>query len=587
MAKDAFDVALAGFGRWVKAEPGLSGDPHGNVRELELLLSIMRDQLGLESPAALAPGHLQDLLLRAYVRKVGAGQTAETTAVVPALSDFFEYLAQNGDITADDADELDGRLEAVMRQFGSMAGDPTEMGLLDLRGAAGGVVGLKEAFALEDELPPLLLPPESQLADTVRRLPLLGQLTALTEWLGDDGRHVDEDLNLTPADAAEAAAAAGIDPASLPDLWDMALDSDFMDIADDRAVRDGDRDWRSRDDAEVVRLWQDLLGQVLVYTLTVIAEKDPELSEGLNFAGIGIGLAVLLFLARNEGMPVAEASDIVREVAIEKLSLTSEEEAERAWQAWIAAHGDPVRPLLDRLVSLGAASVTLDPEEGELIRLTHLGLYATRAQLVADGVDIPLLPEPEHLTASDLLGLGFSLPEEEFDAAMNRWLSGRAHETAAREVLAAGATGSVPDRMLAVGIAGDLGEAAAPAWRDGLDQLPLRGYAKAALARLDGKEFPDDLVLDDYAWITTDTLVGAGFGSPHDNRSAADVAKFLSEATPPGTEAELFEAMARLPHGQVADVLTVIGRSHPDKKLAKLARKAAYKATTRRSALSS
>jgi len=42
--------------------------------------------------------------------------------------------------------------------------------------------------------------------------------------------------------------------------------------------------------------------------------------------------------------------------------------------------------------------------------------------------------------------------------------------------------------------------------------------------------------------------------------------------------------MARVPHPAAADVLTVICRHHPDKKIAKLARKSAYKATTRQDA---
>jgi hypothetical protein len=42
--------------------------------------------------------------------------------------------------------------------------------------------------------------------------------------------------------------------------------------------------------------------------------------------------------------------------------------------------------------------------------------------------------------------------------------------------------------------------------------------------------------------------------------------------------------MARVPHPQAADVLTAIGRYYPDKQIAKAARKAAYKAASRRAA---
>ena len=46
------------------------------------------------------------------------------------------------------------------------------------------------------------------------------------------------------------------------------------------------------------------------------------------------------------------------------------------------------------------------------------------------------------------------------------------------------------------------------------------------------------------------------------------------------SEQEIFDAMWRLPHPDVQDVLTMIGEEHPDKKIAKAARKAAFKASS-------
>jgi hypothetical protein len=47
---------------------------------------------------------------------------------------------------------------------------------------------------------------------------------------------------------------------------------------------------------------------------------------------------------------------------------------------------------------------------------------------------------------------------------------------------------------------------------------------------------------------------------------------------------EVFEAIARLDHPDAEAVLTMIGRHATDKKTAKAARRAAYKASTRRAA---
>ena len=65
------------------------------------------------------------------------------------------------------------------------------------------------------------------------------------------------------------------------------------------------------------------------------------------------------------------------------------------------------------------------------------------------------------------------------------------------------------------------------------------------------------------------------------SREPEALAERLSEAIPAGQEMAVFELMARLPHPDAADVLTVIGRHHPDKQIAKLARKSAYKAASR------
>ena len=74
---------------------------------------------------------------------------------------------------------------------------------------------------------------------------------------------------------------------------------------------------------------------------------------------------------------------------------------------------------------------------------------------------------------------------------------------------------------------------------------------------------------------------GGGSGSPS---LPGILAQQLAEKFPPGQELVAFELMARAPHPAAADVLTVIGRHHPDKKIAKLARKSAYKAATRQAA---
>jgi hypothetical protein len=82
--------------------------------------------------------------------------------------------------------------------------------------------------------------------------------------------------------------------------------------------------------------------------------------------------------------------------------------------------------------------------------------------------------------------------------------------------------------------------------------------------------------VEDLAWLLTDTLAAWSPEEP-----PAELVDELTEAVPAGHEQDLFEAMWRLPHPSAHEVLTLIGTHHPDRTVAKGARKAAFKAASR------
>ena len=623
MARDAFAAALTGFRQWTKtASDRMHADPAEEIGQIEVLLDLMRDYLEIERPADLTPAELEQLLLRIYPRKITILDESQTVDTIPSVSDFIAFLAESGALPAARARALERELGLIAPRFGEAVMDPANWGMARsfvTAMAADGVnfddeaavqrwiadynrgltenpyededddeepvLGLKDAFGLPDELPPVYLPPEAELAAAARQAAIIAQLVALAAWLGEDGREVGEDGDPLPGDLADAAAAAGVDPGDFPYLWDLALESDFVDL-DEEELSDGVRalagdtalEWEDCDDAEVLEIWQLLLPSVLEQTLEVAAELDPDRSRDLDLTGHGIALITMLFLTYGQGIPVVEASDIVRQTALDELPPAR---AETAWREWVGAHGDPLRLLLRQLAALGSVRLTDEPDEGELILLTPLGRFAVRNQFLDAGVDIPLLPEVELMTAADLLATATGVPEDEFNATTTNWMGYRTPETAARELLAAAAETEAAERLISVAVTMELGAAAEPAWRDCLSQVALRGYAKAALARMAGQEIPDDLEPADIAWLATDTLAAAGLMDLDAEHHPAELARLLGEVVPRGEEQNAFEAMARLPHRQVAEVLTVIGRHHPDKKTAKLARRAAYKAGTR------
>ena len=657
MAKDTpspFTAALTGFGRWTKTtRRKLSGDPGADAVELESLLDLMQNYLGIDRPADLGPGDLEELLLRVYPRKITVLDRADTEDTIPAIRDFLAYLGESGEMAEGTARKLERELDRIAPRFADAVMDPSNWGMarsfvqamaadgVDMGDQAavdrwiaayntrvdpvGGVFGagdeyedddqdidLKEAFGLPDRLPPMRLPSEAELAGMARDAPIIGQLQALAAWLGM-GRPVTENAELVGGDAAEAAAALGIgvpsarEDQALPGLtdlpaggrmrnvprldylWRLALDAGFIELDEDEthAVPGEVAQAQDGDDDEVLDIWE-MVFALVMGTLEIVASLDPRRSSELDFFGQGAALAVMLFLARSDGLPVAEVGEAIRSAAVDELAPAR---AAKTWQSWVRAHGDPARLLLDQMVAVGAVRIS-DGEDGDLARLTPLGLAAIRTQFADSEVEVPLLPPAEEMTAADLIAMAAGAAEEEFQAETAAWLAHRTKESAARELLSVAAESDPASRVLAVAVVTGLGAPAEPAWRDVLGQMELRGYAKATLATLAGGDPATamssglELADDDLAWVFTDALVADGWDDVDDDveYEPAALAKRLGEMIPAGREPAAFEMMARAPHPDAASVLTVIGRHHPDKKIAKAARKSAYKAASRQSA---
>jgi hypothetical protein len=456
------------------------------------------------------------------------------------------------------------------------------------------MVGIKEALGLPDSLPPIRLPSLPELAAQARRAPLPGQLAALARWVGTGGRAVTEDGELTPADMTGAAAALGVEPGGFTYLWDYAIAVEWLvfDEEEDR-VDPGETaaDWAGSDES-VFSAWSASLAAVLAETLLVTGpveddEWDALGLDELDFTGQAMALAILLFLARREGLSVPEFTEVLWENAAGDMPAG---QAARVRATWEAHYGDPARLLLDKLAELHAVT-----EAADTVRLTPLALAALREQLAGAGVEISLLPPTAaELTGAQLLAMAEGIGDEEFEAEADAWVAARGADAAARELLALAADGGPGERMLAVAAVTRIGAAAEPAWRDSLDVPEIRAYAKVALVSMAGAldledganlDMPPDLepLPEDLAWVATDMLALAcdeEFPDPD------EIAATFREAVPPGQEAALFDAMARSAHPDVVEVLNHIGRYHPDKGIAKAARTAAHKAVSLRSSSS-
>jgi hypothetical protein len=457
-------------------------------------------------------------------------------------------------------------------------------------------IDIKDALGLPDSLPPIRLLPVPELAAQARTAPVARQLAALAEWVGKDGREVDEAGDLTPEGQSEAIAALGVDADELAFLWECALSVEWLvfDDDDESRVTPGETadDWASGADEQVLAAWALTLSAVLGETLEFygpdLDEEDDEEEPEFDFAGQGMAMAILLFLARREGLTVEEFGEVLWENAAGGHDEDDEEAHEEIAEAraeWEEAYGDAARLLLDKLKDTLAVT-----EDDELVRLTPLALAALHEQLVEAGVAIPLLPQTAaELSGAELLAMAGGVTDAEFEAEVDGWTAARGADAAARELLDLAATAEPGERMLAVAAVTRIGAPAEAAWRENLAVPQVRAYAKVALAQLSGidpedtgpVDLPEELEMtpEDLAWVATDLLtlaIDEEFPDPE------YLAVSFREAVPAGREQMLFEGMARGEHPDTVEVLNHLGEFHPDKQIAKAARSAAHKAVSRR-----
>jgi hypothetical protein len=464
-------------------------------------------------------------------------------------------------------------------------------------------IDIKEALGLPDALPPIRLMPLPELAAGARTAPVARELALLADWVGKDGREVDEDGDLTTEGLAEAVTTLGIEEEDLDFLWEYALAVEWLvfDSDDEDRVVPGETadDWASGEDERVFAAWSSTFAAVLGETLSLYGpeldadyDEDEEADEGaepeFDFTGQGMALAILLFLARREGLTVEEFAEELWENAAgghDEDDIEAHEDIAAARAEWESTYGDAARLLLDKLKETLALT-----EQDELIRLTPLALAALHDQLVEAGVEIPLLPQTAaELSGTELLAMAGGVTDAEFEAEVDGWTAARGTGAAAREMLELAAEAEPGERMLAVAAVTRIGQPAEPAWRDNLAVPQVRAYAKVALAQLAGvsadeeglADLPAELELtpEDLAWVATDLLalaIDEEFPDPE------YLAVSFREAVPAGREQMLFDGMARSAHPDTAEVLHHLGEYHPDRLIAKAARTAAHKASSRR-----
>ncbi|GAQ54919.1 hypothetical protein [Streptomyces acidiscabies] len=459
-------------------------------------------------------------------------------------------------------------------------------------------------------LPPVRLATEAELARDALAVPLLERAARLARWAGPATR-VDAGGGLAeeqlPAAAEELGLTGEDAPAYASEAWRVAVDAGLVEIVDEEAgtVRTGE------DLALLGGSPQDVLTVWLAALETVLADAStPDLDALMEMMDEGGRVD----LSELDWDPEAEAEFLDGVLGnLYLLSVSEDGPGEGpvplpALAASMIVPGDMGEPTNDVLEQVSDAMMRLDDQfrllepvglveyepvdealmEGEvaegvdetdvsrygMVRLTPLGRYGLRARLLDAGFVVPAVGELADKGADVLLDGTASYGSRAAQAETEQWLGRRQPLDAARELLAAarGADEGAPLRRLRCQQALSLvGVEAEPAVREVLDDPELGGLARVWLSELGVADVPapsEEMVF----WLTIDTVAAqlAAEGNSEELQALVEGLAAQHEG--------FFAAVWRVGHPATADVLEAMGRLHPDKRVAKEARKAAFKA---------
>ncbi|MEV7792304.1 hypothetical protein [Streptomyces sp. NPDC087512] len=463
-------------------------------------------------------------------------------------------------------------------------------------------------------LPPARLHPEAELARDALSTPVLSRAARLARWAGPatrvdaGGGLVEEQL---PA-AAEVLGLSGDDAAAYAsEAWRIAVDTGLVEITDEEegtvAAGESLALLTGGSPQDVLGLWLTALetvladasvpdlddvvdamaegGEVDLAALGWDPEAEAELLDGvlgnLYLLTVGEGgaedasvplpaLAASVIVPSDMGEPT---NDMLEQVSDAMMRL--DDQFRMLEPIGLVAY----RPVDEALMADAEEEPAAPVDEADvarygMVRLTPLGLYGLRARLLEAGFEVPAVGDLAGKDANALLDGTAHFPPGAAHAETERWLAGREPLAAARELLSAarGTDAGAPLRRLRCQQALSLvGGEAEPALREVLDDPELGGLARVWLTEHGAGDVPappEAMVF----WLTIDT-VAAQLAAEGNSEELRALVEGLARQ-----HRGFFDTAWRVGHPATADVLEAMGRLHPDKKVAKEARKAAFKA---------
>jgi hypothetical protein len=547
------------FAHWLN-EHDVPGDPNDAGLLMDWKWSYADGHLGRWSV-----GQVNEFLLEWCPRKVAV--PAEVAEEIPiSVAAFVEFLADTG-LLAPGSDE-----PAIVREHCERN---AERFVREMADPAGGVLD-----ADMPEISPVRIPPEEERLAAVREIPVMRRLRALAEYCAPPGRKLTPKGNLLLADARH-----------LVDALETGDDPERGEFGKLRSSEDLPRLSRLVDTALEAGAVRRNKGR-LVAVARFAALDDCAAYEKVALTAVAVGRSRSSFFgafpefdALAEAWTIALLAETLRhgrdgieaEHVDELADGFVEAVAPGMSEFMTAAVTRLAHEQLDDLLDLQVLARRDAQPEGSHIALTAAGVPVAVELLRQAGFDVPIRPEPAGADAAAIVDLFPQLGDEELRRDVEEWLAARPDRRAAAAELAAESLAAHRDPVTAMTgialVAQFAGDHAVDVLRPHL-KGPHDGLVLQWLIDADALD-PESVHPSRLAAGLVDFLaLGLDAVGPE------EVVTVLGHEAPDGGAA-LLQDIWRLDHPRLPDVLEAIGGHHPDKAVAKAARKALMKHKSR------
>jgi hypothetical protein len=622
-----------GFGRWAAAR-SLAVDPFVVELMLDYKGRYLDGHLGCWCAA-----DLDDMLCEWFPRKATVDEQT-IGRIVPTVAAFIDYLASSGLLTdvSDPPGQLKATLEKLAPTFRANMRDPSRFGpaksVATAMLAQGVDLGDKDAVdrfiaqlnagklgeldrllpVLEPvpppPFPPVRLAPEEELAAAAASSLLVQRLGRFVAWLGE-GRRLTQAGNLTVADGKELLGVLGVtevtDPRTQERLRRVRSSADIAEVGFLTGLAKGAGLARPRRGRLVsTKRGRTLAGQPLEVweqVLEVLTDLGP---LGAAWQG-GWRPFWVEFLDRGTRDLLVALYRAGEPVPLDDLAASAWDDVDRAFdlgddpsklEGWRSGVARDVGRIVRRLEELGAVqrigvaeppssalggptggapAAPADGEPGTAARggvrvaLTPLGAWAINRRLREGGAVAPVLGD---LVRADVGSLIQRCAQFDPDAAteeIRAWVAARGSGAAAEIAEFARGADDPGDRLLAFKALDVVGPDAAGVARSLRDDPRLRPLATIWLVD-HGLEERSALNPRDLGALMVDMAATA-----LDADGPDELVETFQQFGPAEEQATLLGELWRVDNPRTADVLGAVGGFHPDKRVRRAARRAAYK----------